>query len=214
MARDELGGASLHAQLAAAEHIGAIGDLEDGPRALLDDQHRGAGVRQTAHVLLEHDVAIMGARLAVGSSRTTRAGSSISARPIASILRSPPLSLPARRPSIRPSCGKDRQDVVDPRRDLAALEQVTTHLKVLAHGERRENVVDLWHIADADPRDVLVGHPVTSWSPTRTVPDRISTSPTTPLSSVLLPDPFGPTIDTTSPGATVIETPWTTGLPS
>ena len=49
--------------------------------------------------------AIIGARFAVGSSRTTRAGSSIRALPMASILRSPPLSLPARRPSIRLSCG-------------------------------------------------------------------------------------------------------------
>src|SRR5665213_3489535 len=40
-----------------------------------------------------------------------------------------------------------------------------------------------------------------------------STIPTRLFKSVLFPDPFGPTIETTSPGATLIETPCTTGLP-
>ena len=34
------------------------------------------------------------------------------------------------------------------------------------------------------------------------------------FNSVLLPEPFGPTTDTTSPGETEIETPWITGLRS
>ena len=46
-----------------------------------------------------------------------------------------------------------------------------------------------------------------------TRPDRVSTTPTMLLSSVLLPDPLGPTIETTSPGATESEIPWMTGLP-
>ena len=47
-----------------------------------------------------------GARFAVGSSSRNTAGSSISTRPMASIFRSPPLSLPAGLVSIEPSRGK------------------------------------------------------------------------------------------------------------
>jgi hypothetical protein len=47
-----------------------------------------------------------GARFAVGSSRRNTLGEIISTRPMASILRSPPLSLPACLPSIVPSRGK------------------------------------------------------------------------------------------------------------
>jgi hypothetical protein len=46
-----------------------------------------------------------GARLAVGSSSRNTAGVSISTRPIASILLSPPLSLPAVRPIMVASRG-------------------------------------------------------------------------------------------------------------
>src|SRR5260370_34895167 len=54
---------------------------------------------------------------------------------------------------------------------------------------------------------------VTSLSPTRTWPDITGTTPTMLLSSVLLPEPFGPTIEATSPGAAVTERPWITGPP-
>src|SRR5450432_2646259 len=52
-----------------------------------------------------------------------------------------------------------------------------------------------------------------SWSPTRTVPDEIRTIPTRLLSSVLLPEPFGPTRETTSPGAALTEMSRITGSP-
>ncbi len=54
---------------------------------------------------------------------------------------------------------------------------------------------------------------VTSRSPTSTSPERTSTIPTRLFKSVLLPEPFGPTIETTSPGSTSIDTAWMIGLP-
>ncbi|MHB1431391.1 MAG: diacylglycerol/lipid kinase family protein [Streptosporangiaceae bacterium] len=41
-ARGQLGGAAGHPKLAAAHHIGVVGDGEHGPGPLLHDQHRGA----------------------------------------------------------------------------------------------------------------------------------------------------------------------------
>src|SRR5256885_8069089 len=57
------------------------------------------------------------------------------------------------------------------------------------------------------------GRWVTSMSPTVTVPSRTSTAPTTLLSRVLFPDPFGPTMETIRPGSASRDTPRTTGAP-
>src|SRR5579859_2019416 len=54
---------------------------------------------------------------------------------------------------------------------------------------------------------------VTCLPPTLTVPEEIRTMPTRLLSSVLLPDPFGPTSDTTSPGLALTVMPRITGSP-
>ena len=104
---------------------------------------RPAGGRARA----SSDCAMAGARFAVGSSSRKTAGSSISTRPMASILRSPPLSLPAGRCSIVPSRGNTvstcsmRGPIVLPGQQVAA------HLKVLPDAERREDVVHLRHVA-------------------------------------------------------------------
>ena len=52
---------------------------------------------------------------------------------------------------------------------------------------------------------------MTSRSPSRTWPADTRTMPTMLLSRVLLPDPFGPTTETTSPGAACTEMPRITG---
>ena len=46
-----------------------------------------------------------------------------------------------------------------------------------------------------------------------TVPADTRSTPTRLLSSVLLPDPFGPTMDTTSRGSARTDTAWITGSP-
>ena len=97
--------------------------------------------------------------------------------------------------------------------DLAGLEQVAAHLEVLADGERREHVVDLGHVADADPCHVL-RRPAgdVALADQHAAPTGSRRARRSPFSSVLLPEPLGPTIDTTSPGSTAIDTPWSTGL--
>ena len=74
---------------------------------------------------------------------------------MASIFRSPPLSLPAARDSIAPSRGKTVVTSLDPGPDLPGRQQVAAHLQVLPHGQRREHVVDLRHVADPGPGDLL-----------------------------------------------------------
>ena len=90
-----------------------------------------------------------------GSSSSSSVGSSISARPIATIWRSPPDSDPARwsarsaQPREQP--GDDLVALVEPlRREEAA------HLQVLAHRQRLEHVLRLRHEPDA-ALDELVG---------------------------------------------------------
>src|SRR6516225_3494644 len=55
--------------------------------------------------------------------------------------------------------------------------------------------------------------PVTGLPPTVTVPADTRMMPTRLLSSVLLPEPLGPTSDTTSPGSAVTVIPRITGSP-
>ena len=49
----ELGGTAFHPELTAAEHVGAVGDLEDRLRALLHDEHGGSRSGELADVLLK-----------------------------------------------------------------------------------------------------------------------------------------------------------------
>src|SRR5450755_1145263 len=54
LAAAELVRGSLHPELAAAEDVGAIRDLEYRLGPLLDHEHRSPGTRELAHVLVKH----------------------------------------------------------------------------------------------------------------------------------------------------------------
>ena len=82
-------------------------------------------------------------------------GSGISARPIASSLRSPPLSRPATRVARPPEQREGLEHLAHPLAHLPAREQVAAELEVLADRQRGEHVVLLRHPCQPAP-DQLV----------------------------------------------------------
>ena len=124
-------------------------------RALLDDQHRRAGRGELADVLAEHGVRDRGREVRGRLVEHDERGLEHQRAPHREHLALAAAQLAGPAASIAPSCGKTLEHVLDPAGDLARAQQVAAHLQVLAHGQRREDVVDLRHVADADPRDLL-----------------------------------------------------------
>ena len=93
--RGELGARAFERELAGLQHVAVVGNLQRGPRVLLDQQDRHARSRAAPTTMLKISRTISGARPSDGSSSISSFGLPISARPIASICRSPPDSVPA-----------------------------------------------------------------------------------------------------------------------
>ena len=89
-----------------------------------------------------------GDRPADGSSSSSTDGSIISARPMASIWRSPPDSEPARWSARSTSRGNISPTTSNRSRNVFGLQE-DAHLEVLADRQRREHVVVLRDVADA-----------------------------------------------------------------
>ena len=138
-----------------------------------------------------------GGRPADGSSSSSTVGSIISARPIATIWRSPPESDPARCLRRLPSSGK--RLVTKSKRSGEARAAGKAHLQVLLDGQAGEHVVVLRDEAHA-PGDQLVGLKPGDVRPrTTTEPECTFTRPNMAFSSVDLPAPLGPMMPISSP---------------
>src|SRR4051794_39204477 len=88
-----LGRAGLH-DLAGLQYVPEVRGLERRARVLLDQQDRNAKLAQRG-IVRKISRTISGARPRLGSSSTSSFGFAISARPSASICRSPPDNVPA-----------------------------------------------------------------------------------------------------------------------
>ena len=126
----------------------------------------------------------------VGSSSIRSCGRPSTARPIASILRSPPDSVPAVWPSRCAELGEEIEHIVHARAvGLADAAQQ----QVLAHRELGEDRVLLRHVADAAPHALLGRARASTAAPSsRIVPDIGGSSPNNVFSSVDLPAPLRP----------------------
>ena len=84
-----------------------------------------------------------------------------------------------------------------PLRPLTLVEEIATHVEVLADAEAVEDVVDLGHVADPQPCELLERQPVISAPLSSTRPASTRAMPRIAFSRVLFPAPLGPTTATT-----------------
>ena len=134
-----------------------------------------------------------GARPSEGSSSSSRLGRAISARPIASICCSPPLSVPAICSRRSASTGNRSNTASMSRRDLGIAAREGAHAQVVHHGHALEDGAALRHLADAQ-RDDLVRRAARDAVAleTRSLPALGRIRPEMVFSSVVLPAPFAP----------------------
>ncbi len=155
----QLGRGARHANLAAREHVSPVGDRQDGPGALLDDQHRGAALGEAADVVFEQRAGDGGGevrgRLVQQEHRRLQHQHAAHGQHLpltaAELARGPAQH--------RAEPREDGDHLVDPGPHLLRPQQVAAHLQVLPDGQRREHVIHLRHVADSGPGDIL-GRPV------------------------------------------------------
>jgi len=146
---------AVHQHLAAAEHVGVVGDGQHGPGPLLDDEHPGARLGQGPDVAGEQFGRHLGSQ--VGGRLVQQEHDGLNHEHPAHRQHLP---LPAAEPAGPPGqhLAEPREHpghVLHPRAYLALVQQVPAHLQVLPDGERREDVVGLRHVADPGPGDLL-----------------------------------------------------------
>ena len=147
---------------------------------------------------------ISGARPRLGSSSISRRGADISARPSASICRSPPESVLG---ALRAPLGQPRKARVDRVRCgcfSAARPQplrIGAELQVVEHAELAEQLALLRHQAQAALDARLDVETVRASSPSKRSVPRLGSRPIAAASSVVLPAPFGPITETIWPGS-------------
>jgi hypothetical protein len=158
-ARGQPGWGAVHQHLATAEHVGAVGDGQRGPGPQLHDEHRGARLGQRPDVAGEQVGRYLGCQVGGRLVQQERGGldhehpAHGQHLPLAAAEPSGPAGQHLAEPREHPG------HVLDPRADLAPVQQVPAHLQVLPDGERREDVVGLRHVADPGPGDLLRRQP-------------------------------------------------------
>jgi Asp-tRNA(Asn)/Glu-tRNA(Gln) amidotransferase A subunit family amidase len=177
-----------------------VGDLHRHGDVLLHQQHRGAARVDLADGL-EHVQHHRGARPSEGSSSSSNCGRLImraadrhhlllAARERAGRLRQLLLQGREQRQHLRHRLGTLR----------LGLRQVAAQLQVVAHAHAGEQAPALRHDGDAGPQKRWLASCVMSWPVEAQLPAAARCRPAMTLISVLLPAPFGPTTQTSSPG--------------
>ncbi len=143
---------------------------------------------------------------ALGSSSSSTAGSIMSARPIATIWRSPPERLPARWRRRFTSSGKSPPTKSN--RSLNILgcwnSPISRFSSMVSEGN---TLLFCGTMPTPLPTSLSALRPVMSSPLSSTLPSRMFTWPKTALSSVDLPAPFGPMMPIRSPWLATIEQP-------
>ena len=197
---------------AAGHHdIAPVADLHRVPRALLDQQHRGARLRERHDVLVQDHLRHRGRevrRRHIQDQDLWLEYEAAADREQLALTAAECLGLPLEHGP------KNRQPVeylVDPPGDSTPRQQIGAHLQVVLEGERREDVTGLGHIPSPKRASSFPVAPVTSAPPSCTRPEKGLRRPVRAFSRVDLPAPFGPITQTIVPRNTVSDTSWTMG---
>ncbi len=146
---------------------------------------------------------ITGCTAAKGSSRSARRGGAMKHMPNSRSLRCPPESCPASRYFTAPSVSSSSSDCARASASRSASPRASPAVSRLSNAEMRVKTRVIWNMRSSPRRASATGaRPVTSSSASHARPESGARNPESMLSTVVLPEPFGPMRPRISPSST------------